>query len=132
MKKRESETQFVDFKTQEMEHLHTVHTKLIEDKTYYFVKKIMTLPEFKGLADVVVGYGMHTDFEKACRIAGIDDDATRKQLLLDFEKSKLPSVQAPQPEVQAEQPQRSIKKRTVEIPETVNRSLAQRGIEVLN
>jgi len=111
-----------------MEHLFTVHTKLIQDKTYYFVKKIMTLPEFKGLADVVVGYGMHTDFEKACSIAGIDDGATRELLLLDLEKSKL----SPLPDIQVNNPQKNIQKRAIEIPEIVNRSLAERGMEVLN
>ena len=115
-----------------MEHLYTVHTKLIQDKTYYFVKKIMTLPEFKGLADVVVGYGMHTDFKKACDIAGIDDGATREQLILDLEKSRHPYVPDTKPAVQEDKPQKNIQKRAIEIPEIVNRSLAERGIEVLN
>jgi hypothetical protein len=120
-----------------MEHLYTVHTKLIVDKTYYFVKKIMALPEFKGLADVVVGYGMHTDFEKACSIAGIDDIACRKQLLLDLEKTNQPAaapsqkVQENKP-VQADNPQKNIKKRPVQIDDTVNHWLAKRGAELLN
>jgi len=123
-------------KTQEMEHLYTVHTKLIEDKTYYFVKKILALPEFKGLADVVVGYGMHTDFEKACSIAGIDDIACRKQLLLDLEKTNQPAapvhkLQLDKP-VQADKPQKNIKKRPVLIDDTVNHWLAKRGAELLN
>ena len=101
-----------------MEHLYTVHTKIIQDKTYYFVKKIMALPEFKGLADVVVGYGMHTDFEKACNIAGIDDNECRKQLLLELEESM--------------KPKKPVKKRSVQISESVNRWLAERGVEVLN
>jgi hypothetical protein len=115
-----------------MEHIYTVHTKLVENKTYYFVKKLMRLTEFKGLADVVVGYGMHTDFEKACKIAGVDDGEARKQLLIDLEKINqpiLPDVQAP---VQADKLKKNIQKRTVEIPETVNRWLFERGAEVLN
>ncbi|MEP7256563.1 MAG: hypothetical protein ABI666_12360 [Ferruginibacter sp.] len=103
-----------------MEHLYTVHTKMIQDKTYYFVKKIMALPELKGLADVVVGYGMHTDFEKACSIAGIDNSECRKQLLLELGERNRPQ-KAPVE-----------KKRTVEISESVNRWLAERGVEVLN
>jgi hypothetical protein len=119
-----------------MEHLYTVHTKLIEDKTYYFVKKIMALPEFKGLADVVVGYGMHTDFEKACSIAGIDDSAASKQLLLDLEKSNQPAVpvqklQQDKP-VQTDKPQKTIKKQPVQIDDTVNHWLTKRGAELLN
>lgn len=102
-----------------MEHLYTVHTKVIQDQTYYFVKKIMALPEFKGLADVVVGYGMHTDFEKACSIAGVDDGECRKQLLHELEERNKPQ-QAP------------VEKRIIHIDDSVNRWLAERGVEVLN
>ncbi len=109
-----------------MEYLYTVHTKLIQDKTHYFVKKLMKLSEFDGLADVVVGYGMHTDFEKACRIAGIDDTECRKQLLLDLEKRNLPAVQAPvEPKKQAQKPR-------IQVVDSVTRWLADRGVEVLN
>ncbi len=101
-----------------MEHLYTADTKSIEGKTYYFVKKILTLPEFKGLAEIVVGYGMHTDFEKACKIAGVQEAATRQQLLLLLEEQKKPKPIAG--------------KHTVEIPELINRWLAKQGTEVLN
>ena len=115
-----------------MEHIYTVHTKLVEDKTYYFVKKFMRLTEFQGLADVVVGYGMHTNFEKACNIAGVADDAARKQLLLDLEKSTQPILPDIQATVQADKPKKNIQKHSVEIPATVNRWLFERGAEVLN
>jgi hypothetical protein len=101
-----------------MEHLYTVHTKMIQDKTYYFVKKIMALPEFKGLADVVIGYGMHTDFEKACGIAGVDNSQARQQLLLELEERSKP-------------PQTTVR-HSVQITDSVNRWLAERGSEVLN
>ena len=101
-----------------MEYLYTVHTKQIDDKTYYFVKKIMALSEFKGLADVVIGYGMHTDFEKACSIAGIEDKECRKKLLLDFEESNNPKKPA--------------EKRTIDIAESVNHWLSKQGAEMLN
>ncbi|MEO6253371.1 MAG: hypothetical protein ABIO79_08710 [Ferruginibacter sp.] len=100
-----------------MEHFYTVHTKIIDDKTYYFVKKIMSLPEFKGLPDVVVGYGMHNIFEKACNIAGLHDKATRQQLLQQLvERNK---VHIPE------------KRHTVQITD-VNRWFAKLGAEVLN
>lgn len=101
-----------------MEHLYTVHTKLIQGKTHYFVKKIMALPEFKGLADMVIGYGMHTDFEKACSIAGITDIAIRQQLLLELQEK----TRSQKPE----------KLYTVQTADIVNRWLAERGAEVLN
>ena len=108
-----------------MEYLYSLNTKLIEGKTYYFVKKIMTFSEFKGLANVVIGYGMHTNYEKACNIAGIDEIAWRKQLLHELEQRNLPLTQA-------FKPQKSVERRSVQIADTVNRWLAERGAEVLN
>lgn len=101
-----------------MEHLYTVHTKTIQNKTYYFVKKILKLTEFRDLADVVIGYGMHTDFEKACSIAGINDEASREQLLADLQQQK--------------QPKRETEKVSVEISEMINKWLAETGATVLN
>lgn len=101
-----------------MEHVYTVHTKLIQNKTYYFVKKLMVLPEFEGLADVVIGYGMHTNFDKACSIAGIHDIACRKQLLLELEERN--------------KPQKQRLKQSIQIAPAVNRWLAERGTELLN
>lgn len=101
-----------------MEHVYQVHTKLIQDKTYYFVKKIMTLPELKGMAEIVIGYGMHIDFEKACSIAGIENSAARKQLLLDLE--------------QQQKPQKTPIKYAVQIEASMNRRLVELGAEMLN
>lgn len=115
-----------------MEHLYTVHTKLLQDKTHYFVKKIMALSEFKGLANVLVGYGMHTNFEKACSIAGIHDSTCRKQLLLELEERNLPCLPDRQATGQAGKAQKPMKKHSVQIADTVNRRLAERGAEVLN
>jgi hypothetical protein len=103
-----------------MEHYYTVHTKIIDDQTYYFVKKIMALPEFKGLADVTVGYGMHSDFEKACSIAGLHNKETKQQLLTELEDRN--KIKMPIPE----------KQHTVQITDSVNRWLAGFGTEVLN
>ena len=101
-----------------MEHVYTVHTKIIQDKTYYFVKKLLTLPEFKGLADVLVGFGMHTNFEKACSIAGITDTANRNRLLSDLEAQT--------------KPQKTTERYTVQMKNTVNRWIAERGVELQN
>jgi len=101
-----------------MEYVYNANTKVVQDKTYYFVKKIMALPEFKGMAEIVIGYGMHTDFEKACSIAGIYDSATRQQLLLELE--------------QQQNAQKNIAKHSVQIEESVNLRLVKLGAEMLN
>jgi len=113
-----------------MEHVYTVHTKLIHDTTYYFVKKMLTLPEFPGLADIVIGYGMHADFEKACNIAGIKDRACRHQLLSELEKRNLPAScpQITNPVL----PVKPAAQHSIKIADMINRWLAERGTEVLN
>ncbi len=64
-----------------MENLYTAYTKVMENKTYYFVKKYLVFPEFKDVAPMQESFGMHTDFNKACSIAGINDPIIREQLL---------------------------------------------------
>lgn len=68
-----------------MENFYTAYTKVIENKTYYFVKKYMIFPEFKDVSPALESYGMHTDFNKACSIASINDPKIREQLLNEAE-----------------------------------------------
>lgn len=68
-----------------MEIFYTAYTKLIENKTYYFVKKFLIFPEFQDVASVLESYGMHADFNKACSIASIYDPKIREQLLMEAE-----------------------------------------------
>lgn len=68
-----------------MENFYTAYTKIIENKTYYFVKKYLIFPELKDVAPVLESYGMHTDFNKACSIASIYDTHIREQLLNEAE-----------------------------------------------
>lgn len=68
-------------KKAQMENFYTSYTKTVQGKTYYFVKKFLTFPEFNNVPNVLVGYGMHTDFDKACSIAMIHESTIRLQLL---------------------------------------------------
>lgn len=68
-----------------MENYYTSYSKIVQNKTYYFVKKFLKFPEFNNVPDVLVGYGMHTDFEKACGIATIHDPVIRQKLLNEIE-----------------------------------------------
>lgn len=61
--------------------IYTSYTKVIENKTYYFVKKFTTYPELKNVPPIMESYGMHIDFNKACSIASINDPHIRQQLL---------------------------------------------------
>jgi hypothetical protein len=68
-----------------MENFYTAYTKVIENKTYYFVKKYLAFPEFKDVSPVLESYGMHLDFNKACSIASVNDPKIREQLLREAE-----------------------------------------------
>jgi len=70
-----------------METFYTAYTKLLDYKTYYFVKKFTAFPEFKDVSPVLESYGMHTDFDKACSIAGLTDPAIKEQLLQQAEEN---------------------------------------------
>ncbi len=118
-----------------MEYSYSSYSKLVNDKIHYFVKKIMTFPEFQGVADVQVGFGMHTDFVKACNICGIYDSACCQQLSLELVQGsllKLPKLPYSEPVIQAGNWQKPREKHAVLISASVNRSLARRGAEVLN
>ncbi len=68
-----------------METVYTAYTKLLDFKVYYFIKKFNTFPEFKNVSPVLEAYGMHTDFDKACGIAGVVDAALKARLLQEAE-----------------------------------------------
>jgi hypothetical protein len=70
-----------------METFYTAYTKLLDYKVYYFVKKYSAFPEFKNVSPILETYGMHTDFNKACSIAGVTDQAIKEQLLKQAEEN---------------------------------------------
>ena len=47
--------------------------------------KFLRFPEFNNVPDVLVGYGMHTEFEKACSIATINDPLIKQKILNEME-----------------------------------------------
>ena len=72
-----------------MENYYTAYTKVINGVTFYFVKKYKAFPEYKDVQPILENYGMHTNFDKACQIAMIDDKATKAQLLNDLEQNSI-------------------------------------------
>ena len=70
-----------------MENYYTAYTKVINGVTFYFVKKFKTFPEYKDVEPILESYGMHTDFDKACEIAGIQENDVKKQLLDELQRS---------------------------------------------
>ncbi len=56
-----------------MENIYEAYTREINNRTYFFVKKKTRFPELTGMPEVLDSYAMHVDFQKACRIARIND-----------------------------------------------------------
>ncbi len=74
-----------------MENFYQSYTKVVGDQTYYFVKRYLRFPEYSQVADILEGFGMHTDFNTACLLAGIKEATIRTQLL---EKLERPTILA--------------------------------------
>jgi hypothetical protein len=68
-----------------MENVYTSYTRRIESVTYYFVKKFVVFADLKDVPPILEGYGMHTNFDQACTIAGIIDIEIKNQLLTEIE-----------------------------------------------
>lgn len=68
-----------------MEKIYNSYTKVIDGTTYFFVKQFLIFNELQGVAPVLEKYGMHTNFEKACNIAGVKEESIKKQLLASLE-----------------------------------------------
>jgi hypothetical protein len=70
-----------------MENFYTAYTRIVQNTTFYFVKKYVTFPEYKDVPGVLESYGMHTDFNRACHIAQINDKEIRNNLLANLENN---------------------------------------------
>ena len=68
-----------------MEYLYTAYSKIIDGREFYFIKKFMVFPEVKDSCQVLDGYGMHTDFHKACKFAGITEKSIKEHLWFQVE-----------------------------------------------
>jgi hypothetical protein len=63
-----------------MKIIYDSYSKIIEGKKHFFVKKHLRFNDLNNVSDVPDGYGMHTDFKKACSIAGIKDAAIQQKI----------------------------------------------------
>ncbi|HSQ43558.1 MAG TPA: hypothetical protein VLM16_01095 [Ginsengibacter sp.] len=68
-----------------MENFYTAYTKVVQNTTFYFVKKYITFPEYKDVPGILESYGMHTNFDRACEIAAVRDKEIRQNLYADLQ-----------------------------------------------
>ena len=71
-----------------MENFYTAYTKVVQNSTFYFVKKYLNFPELNDVPGILESYGMHADFNRACEIAGVKDAEVRKHLLADIQDNE--------------------------------------------
>lgn len=64
-----------------MENFYTAYLKTINGDKFYFVKQYRIFPEYKNVPPILEKYAMHTDFSKACKIAMIDNEVIKQQLI---------------------------------------------------
>ncbi len=77
-----------------MENSYSAYVRTINGDTFYFVKKYQVFTEYKDLPPLLDSYGMHTDFNKACKIALISDKAAQQQLMNALQINEGPSLLA--------------------------------------
>jgi hypothetical protein len=70
-----------------MENFYTAYTRDVQNTTFYFIKKYIIFPEYKDVPTILESYGMHTDFDHACRIAQISDKEIRNNLFADLQNN---------------------------------------------
>jgi hypothetical protein len=72
-----------------MEHYYSAYTRTINNNLYFFIKKYIRYNEVKDTPAILEGFGMHTDFDKACNIAGIKDAELKEWLKAEARPSKV-------------------------------------------
>lgn len=63
-----------------MEQVYNAYIKEINAEPFYFIKHFLILTELDNSSPLLIGYGMHRVFEKACAIAGILEKETQQTL----------------------------------------------------
>jgi hypothetical protein len=71
-----------------MEKVFRSYSKVIDGTTYFFVKQFLVFPEIPNVEPILEKYGMHTNFDKACNIAGLHDEVLKKKLLQEIENEE--------------------------------------------
>lgn len=64
-----------------MQYIYQAYSKQVNGTETFFVKRFLHFPELPHVPDVQEGFGMHTDFVKACGLAGISDPELINQVL---------------------------------------------------
>jgi hypothetical protein len=78
-----------------MTKFYTAYAKSVDGTTFYFAKSFLTFPEYQNVPPILQTYGMHPNFEQACKIAEIYDKEVQLKLLNEMEKNTASSEVLP-------------------------------------
>ncbi|MEO7293999.1 MAG: hypothetical protein ABIW34_12900 [Ginsengibacter sp.] len=78
-----------------MKNFYTAYAKNVGGSLFYFVKSFQTFPEYENVPPILENYGMHTNFDQACKIARIDDKEIQLQLLNELQTDIASSTMLP-------------------------------------
>ncbi len=78
-----------------MKNFYTAYAKTINGTTFYFVKSYQAFPEYQNVPPILETYGMHTNFDQACKIAMIYDKEIQQQLLNELQNNTASSKVLP-------------------------------------
>ena len=71
-----------------MKNVYSAYTKMVEGVNLYFVKRFTSFPELKDVPDFLEAFGMHKEFDEACRLAGITENSIKESLIAEIENNK--------------------------------------------
>lgn len=72
-----------------MKNEYLAYTREVNDSPHYFVKKFICLPEYSNVPLILDSMGMHTDFIKACDIAGVEEMEVINDLMKQLNLTKV-------------------------------------------
>jgi hypothetical protein len=78
-----------------MKNFYTAYAKNVDGTLFYFVKSFQTFPEYENVPPILEAYGMHANFNLACKIAMIDDKEIQEQLLNELQTDIVSSNMLP-------------------------------------
>ena len=78
-----------------MKNFYTAYTKNVDGTLFYFVKSFQTFPEYENVPPILEKYGMHANFDQACKIAMIYDKEIQQQLVNELQTDIASSNMSP-------------------------------------
>lgn len=64
--------------------IYRSYVRVVNGRSFYFVKKYETYADTQGVPPILISMGMHKDFLKACELAGVENEDTVHALMAEL------------------------------------------------